>query len=131
MKLIVYNNKLYISTMDFVYGFDLYVTEDGVNFERILEDGYINSNYAYLWQMEEYNGRLYAGTFQLAETIIPIGSFALMSTLDGVDWIVEDTTGFGNPWYYVVRSMSVYDNKLIIGTASAQYGCKVFTAEAK
>ncbi len=131
MKLIVFNDRLYISTMDFLKGFDLYASEDGVNFQRVLQKGFTNKHYAYLWQMEEYNGRLYAGTYHHKATVLPTGRFALLSSADGKNWIVEDDSAFGNPWYYGVRTMAVYDGRLIIGTASAKYGCKIFMARGK
>jgi len=131
MKLYVFKDHLYLTTMDFIQGFDLYRSADGTSFERVLKKGYTTRYNVYLWQMEEYNGRLYAGTYRHSPYLIPTGEFELLSTNDGVNWIVEDDNAFGNDWYYGVRSMSVYDGKLIIGTASARYGCKIIEAKAK
>jgi len=130
MKLITFNGRLLVSTMDFFNGFDLYSSEDGVDFSRIMANGYNDDHNAYLWQMEVYNGRLYAGTYY-HKLPWPNGAFHLYSSADGEDWVVEDVTGFGNPFHYGVRSMSVYDGNLIVGTASPRYGTKVFAASAK
>lgn len=131
MKLIVFKDRLFLSSMDFFRGFDLYVSDDGENFERVLAKGYTSRHHAYLWQMEVYNGRLYAGTYRHSDFTIPTGSFSLFSSEDGIEWTMENDDAFGNPWYYGVRSMAVYDGRLVIGTASARYGCKVFTAAGK
>jgi hypothetical protein len=130
MKLYVFQGRLFVSTMDYFKGFDLYVTSDGENYRRILKNGFNDRHNGYLWQMEEYNGRLYAGTYS-HHLPLPVGAFNLLSSADGDHWIVENADGFGNRWYYGIRSMAVFDGKLILGTASAQYGCKVFEAAAK
>jgi hypothetical protein len=153
MKLIVFKDKLYVSTMDFFRGFDLYASGDGVNFQRILEKGHTGGHNAYLWQMKVYNGRLYAGTYH-HKLPLPSGAFELYSTGDGVEWIMENVPEPGSgkskkswrkkssenqepryswpdPYYYGVRSMAVFDNKLIIGTASPRYGCRVYEAAGK
>jgi len=131
MKLYVWNGRLWLSTMDFFQGFDLYASEDGLNFERVLKRGHEKHTYAYLWQIEAYNGRLYGGTYQHFGILPPFGRFAIFSTDDGENWITETDNAFGNRWYYGVRSTAVWDGKLVIGTASARYGCKIFTAEGK
>jgi hypothetical protein len=129
MKLIAFKDQLFISTMDFFRGFDLYATADGVAFERVMEYGFNKPSNAYLWQMQEYNGRLYAGSYD--HHVPPNGAFTLFSTADGKDWRVETDTAFDNHWHYGVRSMAVFDNRLIIGTASARYGTKIFAGRAK
>ncbi len=132
MKVYVYNDELYVTTMDLIQGYDLYVSSDGLNFERLHKRGHTKHSYAYLWQLEEYNGRLYAGTYQhRGLTVLPNGRFSLLSSQDGRDWIVENDNALGNPWYYGVRTFAVWDGKLVIGTASARYGCKVYTLETK
>jgi hypothetical protein len=81
--------------------------------------------------MEVYDGRLYGGTYKHLLPL-PFGQFSLYSTADGDNWTIESKDALGgNPWHYGVRSMAVYNDKLIIGTASAKNGCKVFEATAK
>lgn len=132
MKLYVFNNKLFVSTMDYTKGFDLYMSEDGINFERVIKKGFNNRHYAYLWQLEEYNGKLYAGTYHHGGFMnLPRGTFSLLSSDDGIEWKVENDNAFGNPWYYGIRTTAVFDDKLILGTASARYGCKIIEAKGK
>ncbi len=129
MKLYVYQDQLYFSTMDFFLGSDLYRSQDGVNFERVLKKGFVNHHNAYIWQLQEYKGRLYAGTYYHKGFImLPSGKFMLFSSKDGENWILETDDGFGNKWYYGIRTMTTYQDWLVFGTASAKYGCKVFFA---
>ncbi len=128
MRLYLFKDKLFFSTADMFRGFDLYVSEDGVNFRRVLKNGFNNFHNAYIWQMQEYKGRLYAGTYYHRGLLLPKGSFMLFSSQDGENWVVETDNGFGNPWHYGIRTMARYRGGLVIGTASARYGCKVFLA---
>ena len=128
MRLYLFKDKLFFSTADMFRGFDLYVSEDGVNFRRVLKNGFNNFHNAYIWQMQEYKGRLYAGTYYHRGLLLPKGSFMLFSSQDGENWVVESDNGFGNPWHYGIRTMATYRGWLVIGTASAKYGCKVFLA---
>jgi hypothetical protein len=153
MKLITFKDRLYVSTMDFFRGFDLYSSGDGVTFQRVLKRGHTGKHNAYLWQMEVYNGRLYAGTYH-HRLPLPKGTFELYSTGDGVEWVLENVPEPGSekagksrrkkgsedlepryswpdPYYYGVRSMTVFDEKLIIGAASPRYGCRVYEAAGK
>jgi hypothetical protein len=131
MKLYVYNDKLYVTTMDFFQGYDLYMSENGVDFQRVIKEGLPDSEQAYLWQLIEYDGRLYGGTYHHRGVRLPKGTFALLSTEDGKHWEIENRNGFGNPYYYGIRSVAVYNGELILGTASAKYGCKIFAARSK
>lgn len=128
MKICVFRDRLYFSTGNFFRGFDLYSSADGENFERVLKNGYTTRANAYLWYLQEYEGRLYAGTYHHGRLVIPNGKFDLYSSPDGKNWTLETDDAFGSPWYYGVRTMEVYRDRLIIGTASAQYGAKIFEA---
>jgi hypothetical protein len=130
MKLYVFQDRLLVATMDFLRGFDLFASDDGVSFRRVLANGYTDRHYGYLWQMQEFNGRLYAGLYYHRGLRLPYGRFGLLSSPDGLEWTVENADGFGFPWQYGIRTLAVFDNRLIIGTASARYGCKVFSAAA-
>ncbi|MFO8058431.1 MAG: hypothetical protein R6V10_14165 [bacterium] len=131
MKLYTFQDTLYLTTMDYFRGYDLYSSTDGVNFQRVIKQGLPSDDHAYLWQLIEYKGRLYGGTYYHRGLRLPKGSFALLSTEDGEHWKIENQDGFGNPWHYGIRSVAVYNGELIMGAASAKYGCKVFAAEAK
>jgi len=130
LTLSIFNNRLFLGTADIVAGFRLYVTDDGLDYQVVLEDGFTSLYNRYLWSMQEYNGRLYAGTYTGA--LVLWGAFQLFSSADGEAWIVEDANGFNYPYQYGIRSMTVFNGKLILGTATASpEGCKVFEASAK
>ncbi|MCP4133931.1 MAG: hypothetical protein GY754_23375 [bacterium] len=131
MKLYAYNDKLFVGTMNWIKGSYLYMNsdEDGAIFEPIIEKGNGVIGNAYIWYMKEFNNRLYVGTFKIS------GSFDLYSAQNpGTDpWTIETTDGFGSFAHYGIRSMAVYQDKLIIGSATAvqEQGTKVFEAVAK
>ncbi len=93
-----------------------------------MEKGGEHKNNVYVWYMKEYRNRLYAGTFKL-------GGFDLYSAEEpGVDeWTMETSNGFGDIEHYGVRSMAVFQDRLIIGTATASPagGCKIYEAVTK
>ena len=68
MDLYVYDGELYIGTMNFFVGTSLFVTADddtdGTKFEAVYTNGNGNVDNAYTWYMQEYNNRLYVGTFK-------------------------------------------------------------------
>ena len=134
MDLYVYDGELYIGTMNFFVGTSLFRTADddtdGTKFEAVYVYGNGNSNNKYTWYMQEYNNRLYVGTFKLS------GQFDLFSKADPTDpdedWVYETTTGFDNEHHYGVRSMTLFEGRLIIGDATAQVpnALKVYEAVA-
>ncbi|MEI7781262.1 MAG: hypothetical protein WCJ18_04970 [Planctomycetota bacterium] len=127
LKLCVFKGRMFVGTMDFLRGFDLYATADGDRFRRVMRNGFNDRLNAYCWQLQEYQGRLYAGTYN-HHLPVPFGEFTLLSSADGDEWLVEDEAAFGNAWQYGVRTMTVLDDRLIIGTATARHACKVFEA---
>jgi hypothetical protein len=130
MKLMVFKDKLFVASMNFSRGACVFMSEDGVNFTPVLEQGLISKTNAYIWQLQEYNGRLYAGTYN-HRLPIPTGAFMLFSSADGQEWKIENTDGFGDRGYYGLRTMALFQDQLIIGTASARYGAKVYAARSK
>ncbi len=129
MTLYTFNNKLFIGTMNRANGCYLYDSKDGINFEVKLENGFTSNINSYLWALQEYNGRLYAGTFN--EYSLLFGNFHLYSSADGDEWVVEDENALGFSLHYGIRTMAVFNDKLMIGTATAFKGCKVIEATAK
>jgi len=129
MVLYEFNNKLFISTMNLQLGFYLYMSDNGINFTAVLQNGFTHPKNNYIWSLQEYNGRLYAGSFY--NDYLFFGHFQLYSSADGIDWIVENTNALGYTFNYGLRSMDVFDNKLIMGTTSFFSGCRVIEATAK
>eukprot|EP01084_Bolivina_argentea_P284331 487270_1 len=120
MRFIVYNNKLYFGTMNWVEGTSLWCSPDGAvdSFTRVYSGGYDSRYNMYTWSLEEYAGRLYIGTFNL------YGDFELLSVSEpGDDELIweapnQGLTGF-NSGHYGLRSMAIYNDTLIMGSADA------------
>eukprot|EP00484_Ammonia_sp_Unknown_P019731 CAMPEP_0197049694 /NCGR_PEP_ID=MMETSP1384-20130603/24775_1 /TAXON_ID=29189 /ORGANISM="Ammonia sp." /LENGTH=197 /DNA_ID=CAMNT_0042482011 /DNA_START=55 /DNA_END=648 /DNA_ORIENTATION=- len=114
-------------------GASLLVNRDkgnGKNFQTVFNGGHGNRLNAYVWSMHEYRDRLYIGTFNM------FGEFDLISCEEcdkkTCKFVHETTTGFDNEYQYGIRSMAVYEDKLMIGSATARrdYGCQVYQAQA-
>ena len=133
MRMTVYNNRLYIGTMNFFSGASLLVNTDteGLEFEFLFINGNGNRANAYVWQLQVYNNRLYVGTFDTSR------QFDLFSAEGNIDnstvWDVETENAFGFFGHYGIRTMSVWNNKLMIGSASylRNKGAIVFEGTAK
>ena len=131
MKLYLYDDKLYIGTMNWLNGFDLYVSAETLDhyegehpaivFNKVLEDDRVGGWSPYIWYLQGYKGRLYAGSFRL------LGAFKLFSSADGETFELETDDSFGCPAQYGVRTMEVFKGRLMIGTATAlpDESCKV------
>lgn len=90
----------------------------------------------YCWQLLEYNGEFYLGTFDwyvVLYKLIPIfpsgwfGGFDLYKSTDGINWSVISTNGFENPENYGARLLFESTNgHLYLGTANPFEGCEVW-----
>jgi hypothetical protein len=110
--------------------------------------GFLNPLNLYCWSLQEFNGQLYLGTFDVSIMLklaqqagMPIsmpgvpdalvkvllaGSGAdLWKSTDGRWWWPVTLTGFGDPYCYGVRNMAVYNGKLYLGFSNPFYGSKV------
>lgn len=119
MDLTVYDGKLYVGTMNFFSGAQLFSNKDrdGLEFELLFEGGNGDSQNAYVWYMCEFNDRLYVATFKTS------GEFDLFSAEEpaaDIEWTIETNDAFGNQYQYGVRSMIVYDDVMLIGSATAR-----------
>jgi hypothetical protein len=131
MKLTLYRDRLYIGTMDWFQGFDVFASADTLDhytdenpeipFVKVLEDDRKGRWSPYMWYMQEYDGKLYAGAFRL------VGGFKLFSSTDGENFELETDDSFGCPDQYGVRSMEVFKDRLMIGTATIanEKSCKI------
>lgn len=131
MKLVLFNNRIYIGTMNFEEGASLLVSEDerATSFKTLFTKGNGNRNNVYMWYMIGFESRLYVGTFhQFGREEFDLFSSADPET-DG--FIVETDDAFGLAKnMYGIRSMTVFNNTLIIGGASNNKPTKVFEATA-
>jgi hypothetical protein len=133
MKLTLYQDRLFIGTMNWLQGFEVYASEKTLDhyeqeceemvFLKVLVDE--NEEFLrwspYMWYLQEYMGKLYAGSFRLT------GGFKLYTTTDGEDFYLETEDSFGCPAQYGVRTMENFKGRLIIGTATItpDESCKV------
>ena len=133
MKLYVFNEVLYVGTLNFLSGARLLANTDeaGLDFAQVFDGGFENRNNLYVWQMQDFHGRLYVGTFKLQFD----GStgFDLISSSDPTDpdsWVYETDNGFDTDTHYGIRTFAVYEGQLMIGSAVAtvEDSCKVWEA---
>ncbi|RLB76275.1 MAG: hypothetical protein DRH15_12845, partial [Deltaproteobacteria bacterium] len=61
MSAVVYNGMLYIGTLNFNDGAEIWRTRDGVTWEPVELYGFGRTN-GYIWRLIEYKGMLVAGT---------------------------------------------------------------------
>eukprot|EP01084_Bolivina_argentea_P223477 378107_1 len=110
MKLYVYKDRLYVGTMNLIGGASLYVMDINDELMPIFKNGNGDRRNQYVWYMQGYSGRLYIGTLKTRK-----GAFDLYSSTDpeSEELIVETDDGFGNEGQYGVRSMVVYQGKLM------------------
>ncbi|HPR51991.1 MAG TPA: PEP-CTERM sorting domain-containing protein [Deltaproteobacteria bacterium] len=129
MKLIEYDGRLYLGTVNYENGFTLLCTEDTSDrngWTVITTNGLGDPSNAYSWAMEEWNDKLYLGTFNdglfsgIYDPVpIPLDGRGQLWCSDGTNWsqVVDD--GFGSRFNYGIRTMTVTsDNRLVLGTAS-------------
>jgi hypothetical protein len=90
-----------------------------------------NPSNAYGWDLEILDDTLYMTTFQLNKEGSPIdqllqfdipfdGRAQLWATddLNGFSWEIIEDNGWGSPFTYGGRTMTTWDNRLIVGTSS-------------
>jgi hypothetical protein len=104
-----------------------------------LTAGFGNFLNNHMWQMEEFEGNLYVGTFDssttfkdnpdIAPILEPIMGFDLYSSPNGIDFSPVTITGFGDRFNFGVRTMAATLYGLFVGTANYYYGLQVWQAE--
>jgi hypothetical protein len=131
MKLALFNDRLYVGSMNWFTGFELFVTEKSLDeypgenpdmvFTKILGDDRVGGVSPYAWYLRSHNGQFYVGTFR------PIGGFKLFSSADGEHFELETEDSFGCPDQYGIRTMEQFKGRLMIGTACVMpyRSCKI------
>ncbi|MEN6463851.1 MAG: hypothetical protein ABFD62_01595 [Syntrophaceae bacterium] len=128
MKLIVFQKQFYLGTVNYQDGFTLLRTKTPGNpngWEVLTTNGFNDKDNSYTWSMLEFRGTLYLGTFNsgiyggiYAPLFIPLdGRAQLWASDHGNDWVKLVNDGFDR-FNYGFRNMVVYNNQLVIGTAS-------------
>jgi hypothetical protein len=129
MKLTEYKGTFYLGTVNYRDGFTLLRTKDPSSpsgWEVITINGLGDKSNAYSWSLQEYQGKLYLGTFNdglyggIYDPVpIPLdGRAQLWCTEDGKNWTKVVNDGFGSTFNYGIRTMTVSNNQLFVGTAS-------------
>ena len=127
MKLIVYRDRLYLGTVNYIDGFTLLssATPSVTNSWKVhTTDGFGNSDNAYFWSAVVVDDILIAGTFNsgISGGVFPVlpmdGRAQILYTKDGDNFITLVDDGFGVPFTYGIRSMVASDNQLFVATAS-------------
>merc|ERR1740124_364668 len=135
MKLIEYKGQIYAGTMNFDEGSSLLVSTNSETnsiadeFTYVYTEGNGEVDNVYTWYMIEYGASLYIGTFHRYGR----EEFDLYSSPDplNTELTVETTDAFCNKNIYGIRSMTLFQDKLIIGSASNNKPLMIFEASAK
>lgn len=106
-----------------------------------LDTGFGNWLNAHIWRMEEHNGRLYIGTWNMATDfrrvadadayLRPHYGFDLFETSDGWHFTPVTTDGFGDIYSNGVRSFASTPHGLFVGTANKWQGLRVWQGVAR
>ena len=131
-----YNDELYLGTMNWKTGCEIWKTEDGDCWEKVIMpcgDGFGTIWNIYIWSMYVYNNSLFVGTCNLH----PEGGCQLWR-YDGVSWGKMDLPGgdgFGEPTNYGIRNMVEYRDELIVSIASnvlhEEEACEIWRFDGK
>lgn len=135
-----FNGYLYVGTMNFNFtqtgACEIWRTNDGDHWTKVVDHGFRSNmtqtdldngvTNTYTWEMRNYSGSLYAGTFNSHRVLGPGvgGGCQLWKTSDGVTWNKvtlpngNDGNGFGEWQNYGIRRMGVYNGLLYFGTAT-------------
>jgi hypothetical protein len=139
-KLVPFNGRLWILTVNILDGFDIYASDpsnpavgirNNGDWELVATRGFNDPGNYYAWNAIVYpvgpNGeelsdsRLFIGTFRLT-------GFTLFSVTKNGEWAIEARYGLTNPINYGARTFAIYNDNLIIGTAGVISGTAVYSA---
>jgi len=135
-SVIEYRGKLYVGTMNWKEGCQIWRTDDGINWEKVKlpgGDGFGCKWNVYAWSFGIYRGRLYLGTFNLKP-----GGGCQLWRFDGINWKKIDLPGgdgFGESENYGIRNIVEYRDELYIGCATNVFqekeGCEIWKYDGK
>lgn len=102
----------------------------------LIPSGMANIFNLYCWQLQEYQGELYLGSFDWLVVLTkllnippssPYSGFDLFKTKDAINWETVSINGFDNPENYGARILFKSTNgHLYVGTANPFEGCEVW-----
>jgi hypothetical protein len=138
MSIEVFKNRLYVGTANFFLGFSLHRTIDGYNWKQIGKLGFGDIRSKYNWDLVEYRGRLFLGTFDIGHTTPFAEGCQLYRSFDGKKWErimgrnAPIPAGFGDGLNYGIRNMEVFKGDLYAGTSQCFFclqprtGCEIW-----
>jgi hypothetical protein len=120
----VYRDRFYLGTANFLFGADLFRSDDGQEWEQLVDNGFDDPRQAYIWRMKPYRGDLYMGTWTEGHLPLPFREGGRLYRLDPEENIEELVgpggllmdAGFGDGQNYGIRTMTVFQEKLFLGT---------------
>lgn len=145
-QLVPFNGRIWVLTVNFSSGFDVYASKpanaagirNNADWELVAEKGFTDAGNYYAWEGTVYplgadgeelpDSRLFIGTFNLSR------GFYLYSVTKGGEWAVEVgrgsrvPNGISTALNYGVRTMALYQGKLVIGSAGMMKGTDVYLA---
>ncbi len=115
---------LYIGTVRF-QGFQIWRTQDGISYEPVVGRGFNDFGNMYAWRFISYEGYLWVGTFNIANTLFGVKGGTIWRTQNGTAWTEMVGRngqyagyGFDDIYNWGIRSFAEYQGKLYIGTAN-------------
>ncbi len=145
-QLVPFNGRIWVLTVNFSSGFDVYASKpanpagirNNADWELVAEKGFTDAGNYYAWEGIVYpldpggdelpESRLFIGTFNLNR------GFYLYSVTRGGEWAVEVgrgsrvPNGISTTLNYGVRTMALYEGRLVIGCAGMMKGTDVYLA---
>ena len=139
-KMIPFQGRLWLLTINYVQGFDVYASGTGVisgnaDWQKVATKGFTDPGNVYAWDGAVYTHasgekRLYIGTNN------PYNAFYLYSVTEDFRWAAEVggtegnyPNGLGDPYLFALRTLAVYQGKLIMGSAANIRPARVWMAE--
>ncbi len=116
----VYRGRLYVGTMNWKDGCQVYRTGDGCRWEQVAlpgGDGFGDAATVYAWSMGVYRDELYLGTCNLRSD-----GGAQLWRFDGSRWeqvALPGGDGFGDAANYGIRNLVVFRDELYVATGTS------------
>jgi hypothetical protein len=117
----VFNNHLYVSVSNHMYGAQIWRTLDGTNWSKVLDFATIDADNYDIPAMAVFGGMLYAGTYRGTLT-----GLEMWATANGTSWSQVNTNGFGNADNHGTFAMAAFNGYLYVATYNWDTGLEVW-----
>ncbi len=108
-----------VGTYNYSYGGEIWKRTDDLSWTRIAAGGISTSANRSFSVLENFDGRLYAGTENSTGTEV-------FRTSDGTNWETLQQDGLDSPINTVASSMAVFNDELYLGVANTDGGCSIW-----